>query len=262
MRAVCGRSVDIEFRDLAGALVPARHHQPRVVETVVVVEMGKHQVGDVGRPVPRLHHPVVGARAEVEQDDALAAIHKIAGAGALQRGGRRSRAQENDLHAAPISRSPGGAPGRAGPAWSETPRSSRVRISVKSRNKSSSRRRERAEILPCNVLPSLVRVRILLPPIHRVAALLDKPAPGETVDGPADIALVEHRELRDIARRDGAERRQARENPPFERTHAELATIDARGPERQAIGQRGQSVAGNPVDIEFGWCPACPWAST
>src|SRR5687768_16909364 len=94
------RAIDVQLRDLSSALVPARHQEPDVIEAVVVVQVREEDVGHMHRLHPGLEQPMVGARAEVEQDLADPGLYQVARAHALERRRRRAGAEQPDAHQA------------------------------------------------------------------------------------------------------------------------------------------------------------------
>src|SRR6185437_16215764 len=93
-----GRAINLEFGDMARALVPSREYQARIVAAVIVVQMAEEQVRDACRRDAKLEQPMVRAKSMVENDDVLTDLDNVAGAHAPQGWRRRPGSQKTNSH--------------------------------------------------------------------------------------------------------------------------------------------------------------------
>ena len=95
------RAEHLQLAEFARTLVPAVHHEPRIVHAVVVMQVGEEAMGDIDRPPAGLQQPVVGAGPMVEDDRVAAGLDQVARAHALQRGRGRAGAEQGEAHVSP-----------------------------------------------------------------------------------------------------------------------------------------------------------------
>jgi hypothetical protein len=72
-----GRAVDPHRRHAARTEIPPVQIQADEIDAVIVVEMGEEDVGHIGGGDAGLQQPVIGARADIEEDVVLADLQEV-----------------------------------------------------------------------------------------------------------------------------------------------------------------------------------------
>src|SRR5215831_18807852 len=92
------RAVHLEVRHATRPLVPTRQHEPCIVATMIVMKVGKEDVGDLSCLNSQFEETMMGPEAMIEHNNVVLDLHHVAGTHSSQRRGRCSGSEEADSH--------------------------------------------------------------------------------------------------------------------------------------------------------------------